>query len=63
MVIVVLVSFAAGCAVGVVAMVPAWWRRRAGRAAPAAAADEPGASPTPTGPAASLPVEAPRHGV
>jgi lipopolysaccharide assembly protein A len=28
MVIVVLVAFAAGCAVGVLGMVPAWWRHR-----------------------------------
>jgi putative membrane protein len=36
MVIVVLVAFAAGCAVGVTAMLPSWWRhwRRSRRAAP-----------------------------
>jgi uncharacterized integral membrane protein len=28
MVIVVLAAFAAGCAIGVLAMVPAWWRHR-----------------------------------
>jgi uncharacterized integral membrane protein len=28
MVIVVLTAFAAGCAIGVLAMVPSWWRRR-----------------------------------
>ena len=28
MVIVVLAAFAAGCAIGVLAMVPSWWRRR-----------------------------------
>ena len=28
MVIIVLVAFAAGCAIGVLAMVPAWWRHR-----------------------------------
>jgi uncharacterized integral membrane protein len=28
MVIVVLTAFAAGCAIGVLAMVPRWWRRR-----------------------------------
>jgi putative membrane protein len=39
MVIVVLVVFAAGCALGVLAMVPAWWRHRreALRLAPPAA--------------------------
>ena len=37
MVIVVLVAFAAGCAIGVLAMVPSWWRHRrlAKRHAPA----------------------------
>ncbi|KPF58465.1 hypothetical protein D621_05505 [beta proteobacterium AAP51] len=28
MVIIVLVSFAAGCAIGVMAMLPSWWRQR-----------------------------------
>jgi uncharacterized integral membrane protein len=28
MVIIVLAAFAAGCAIGVLAMVPAWWRHR-----------------------------------
>ena len=39
MVIVVLVVFAAGCALGVLAMVPSWWRHRreALRLSPAAA--------------------------
>ena len=31
MVIVVLVAFAAGCAIGVLAMVPSWWRHRRDR--------------------------------
>ncbi|MCU0969220.1 MAG: LapA family protein [Rubrivivax sp.] len=50
MVIVVLASFAAGCAIGVLAMVPAWWKhrreaRRSAAAPPAAAARaEPGAA-------------------
>ena len=40
MVMVVLVAFAAGCAVGVLSMVPSWWfhRRRAQRPAPASPA-------------------------
>ena len=50
LVIVVLAAFAAGCAVGVLAMVPAWWhhRRQAtrqveGAAAPAPAQPQPAA--------------------
>lgn len=36
LVIVVLTAFAAGCVVGVIAMVPGWWRqRRAAKLAPA----------------------------
>lgn len=40
LVIVVLVAFGGGCALGVLAMVPAWWkhRRQARRAAPASSA-------------------------
>ena len=38
MVIVVLAAFAGGCAIGVLAMVPAWWRHR--RVARAQASDE-----------------------
>jgi putative membrane protein len=47
MVIVVLIAFAAGCAVGALAMVPSWWRHRreARRLAPVpAAAPAPAAS-------------------
>jgi uncharacterized integral membrane protein len=48
LVIVVLVTFAAGCAIGVLAMVPAWWyhRRVARRHAPPPAAKT--AEPTPS---------------
>jgi uncharacterized integral membrane protein len=42
LVIVVLVAFAAGCVIGVLAMVPTWWReRRAARRRPAAAPPSP----------------------
>jgi uncharacterized integral membrane protein len=69
MVIVVLVSFAAGCAVGVIAMLPGWWRRRRDTNAatlPAAAAGAgrgPAASggPAPASATGTLPPEA--HGV
>ena len=58
MVIVVLVAFAAGCAIGVLAMVPAWWRHRrvAKRHAP------PPAAPPPPPPSSVLPSEfGPEH--
>jgi uncharacterized integral membrane protein len=43
MVIIVLAAFAAGCAVGVLAMVPSWWRQRrvAKHAAPSSGAQSP----------------------
>lgn len=64
MVIVVLAAFAAGCAVGVVAMMPGWWRqrRRLQRAAPA----EPVAAQTPAARAPSEPAaldHPPREGL
>jgi lipopolysaccharide assembly protein A len=50
LVIVVLVAFGAGCALGVLAMVPAWWkhRRKAQRADPAVSAAPPAAGATST---------------
>jgi lipopolysaccharide assembly protein A len=54
LVIIVLVAFAAGCAIGVVAMVPAWWKHRrvarqhAPAAAPAKAAVPPPSSLMPS---------------
>ncbi|WP_119286617.1 LapA family protein [Azohydromonas sediminis] len=56
MVIVVLVAFAAGCAFGVVAMMPSWWRQRrwgrraAAGAVPSAADARPAAEPLPDHP-------------
>ena len=51
MVIVVLAAFAAGCAIGVLAMVPAWWRHRRTAQRPAAASVAPvaPAAPAPKG--------------
>lgn len=45
LVIIVLVAFAAGCVIGVLAMVPAWWRNR--RLAHRQAADKPVTVPVP----------------
>ena len=52
LVIVVLVAFAAGCGIGVVAMVPAWWRHR--RVARRQTAAQPVAAPA-QGPVSTLP--------
>jgi uncharacterized integral membrane protein len=48
MVIVVLAAFGAGCAIGVLAMVPSWWRQRrvARITAPSAAAPAPAPAST-----------------
>lgn len=64
MVIVVLAAFAAGCAVGVLAMVPGWWRQR--QRAQRHAADRLSASAPPTpnaGPAEAPPEHPPRDGL
>lgn len=49
MVFIVLAAFALGCAFGVFAMVPSWWRHRrvARRSAPVAAAPAAAATPAP----------------
>jgi len=50
LVIVVLLAFAAGCVVGVLAMLPGWWRaRRLSAARPAAAAAAATAAPQASG--------------
>jgi putative membrane protein len=63
LVIVVLVAFGAGCALGVLAMVPAWWKhRRRSRQAPGAEV----ATVSPTGAAAPtdfVPEHPPREGL
>jgi lipopolysaccharide assembly protein A len=62
MVIVVLTAFAAGCAIGVLAMVPSWWRQRqvARKHAP-----PPVAAPTavPTSAPSEFPEHPPREGL
>ncbi|HOM15248.1 MAG TPA: LapA family protein [Rubrivivax sp.] len=65
MVIVVLVVFAAGCALGVLAMVPSWWRHRreALRLAPGAAPSPPPAGRSEGALADTLPEHPPREGL
>ena len=53
MVIIVLAAFAAGCAIGVLAMVPAWWRHR--RLAQRQAVDKPIPPPTASAPPSETP--------
>ncbi len=64
MVIVVLVAFAAGCAIGVLAMVPSWWRHRrvAKRHAPPPAA-APAPPPSSVMPSEFGPEHPPREGL
>ena len=65
MVIVVLAAFGIGCAVGVLGMVPSWWRqRRRARLAPAPAPVTTSAVGNVTGPASDLPLDhPPREGL
>ncbi|OQW89853.1 MAG: hypothetical protein BWK72_00985 [Rhodoferax ferrireducens] len=62
-VLVVLTAFAAGVAVGVVGMVPWWWRQRRLASAPAPAAPTWTAttSPAPLGPSVAAPATAPAY--
>jgi uncharacterized integral membrane protein len=64
MVIVVLVAFAGGCAIGVLAMVPSWWRHRrvARRHAPPPAA-APAPLPSSVPPSEFGPEHPPREGL
>lgn len=65
MVIVVLVVFAAGCALGVLAMVPSWWRHRREvlRLSPAPAAPPAPASRSDSSPSEFVPEHPPREGL
>jgi lipopolysaccharide assembly protein A len=65
MVIVVLVVFAAGCALGVLAMVPSWWRHRreALRLSPAPAPPPSPASRSDSSPSEFVPEHPPREGL
>jgi lipopolysaccharide assembly protein A len=61
LVIVVLVAFAGGCAIGVLAMVPSWWRHR--RAAKRQAPPTTGAITSIAAPAETVPEHPPRDGL
>ena len=62
LVIVVLIAFAVGCAIGVLAMVPSWWRqRRVARQALVAPPASPAPAPLNTGPPSGFGVEPPRE--
>lgn len=65
MVFVVLAAFGAGCAIGVLAMVPAWWRQRrdAQRQASAPAVVPPAAPAHTTTPSDFGPEHPPREGL
>jgi putative membrane protein len=65
MVIVVLVVFAAGCALGVLAMVPSWWhhRREVRRLSPPAAAAPPTTTQQDSPRSELLPEHPPREGL
>ncbi|MEF7613966.1 LapA family protein [Aquincola sp. MAHUQ-54] len=67
MVIIVLVAFAAGCTIGVLAMVPSWWRHRrvARRIAPEPVATAPAAPAAIAVPPAetAIPEHPPRDGL
>jgi uncharacterized integral membrane protein len=63
MVIIVLVAFAAGCALGVLTMLPSWWRRRRMGLRQAPSAVAPAAAPTSTPPSEYGPEHPPRDGL
>jgi putative membrane protein len=65
MVIVVLTAFAGGCAFGVLAMVPSWWRHRrvARRHAPPPTPPKPQPTPAATVPSDLEPEHPPRDGL
>lgn len=62
LVIVVLIAFGIGCAIGVLAMVPSWWRqRRVARQVLAAPAPLPAPPPPNAGPPSGFGAEPPRE--
>jgi putative membrane protein len=63
MVFIVLTAFAAGCAIGVLAMVPSWWQHRRVAKRRAAALPQPAAAPTVAAPPDIVPEHPPRVGL
>jgi len=64
MVIVVLIAFAGGCAIGVLAMVPSWWRhRRVAKKLAPPPVPAPAAPPTSVMPSEFGPEHPPREGL
>jgi len=63
MVIVVLAAFAAGCALGVLTMLPSWWRHRRDALRQAAPTAPPAAAPTSVPPSEFGPEHPPRVGL
>ena len=63
MVIIVLTAFAAGCAIGVLAMVPAWWKHRRVATRQATPAAKPAAAPASTPPSEFGAEHPPREGL
>jgi uncharacterized integral membrane protein len=64
MVFIVLAAFGIGCAFGIFAMVPSWWRhRRMARTRTRRADDKPIAAPATGADAALLPIHPPRDGL
>ena len=64
MVFIVLAAFGIGCAFGIFAMVPSWWRhRRMARTRTRRADDRPASPRPPPGRGALLPIHPPRDGL
>ena len=64
MVFIVLAAFGIGCAFGIFAMVPSWWRhRRMARTRTRRADDVPGTTPPADADRALLPIHPPRDGL
>jgi lipopolysaccharide assembly protein A len=63
MVMIVLVAFAGGCAIGVLAMLPSWWRHRRVAQAQVPAPTAAGLAPSSVMPSETGPEHPPRNGL